>query len=244
LIPISIRSRRAALAVIGMCLSGLCLSLGAQTQRKTEPKTVPDAAQHPATQSEDAQLYRNATYGFRFRIPYGWVDRTGEMNRQDDRTDANGDVSPPAPSSAPPAKQTPDKPAPGGKAEVLLGVFERPPEASAEAINSGVVIAAESAESYPGLKRAEDYVGPLTEVATANGFKSAGDPVALEVESRRLVRADFIKTINDNLTMRQCTLILLMKRRIVSFTFIAESEEALDDIMDGLHFGATKASGR
>ena len=222
-----------------MCLSGLCLSLGAQTQRKS----APDTAQHPATQSEDAQLYRNASFGFRFQIPYGWVDRTGEMNRQDDRTAMNGDVSADAPSSAPPAKQTPDKPAAaGGKAEVLLGVFERPPEAAAAAINSGVVIAAESAASYPGLKTAEDYVGPLTEVATANGFKSAGDPVALEVESRRLVRADFIKTINDNLTMRQCTLILLTKRRIVSFTFIAESEEALDDIMDGLHFGATKAS--
>jgi hypothetical protein len=228
-----------------MCLSGLCLSLGAQTQRKTEPKTAPDTAKHPATQSEDAQLYRNAAYGFRFQIPYGWVDRTGEMNRQDDRTATNGDVSSQAPSSAPAAKQTPDKPAPaGGKAEVLLGVFERPPEAAAETINSGVVIAAESAESYPGLKTAEDYVGPLTEVATANGFKSAGEPVALEVESRRLVRADFIKAISDNLTMRQCTLILLTKRRIVSFTFIAESEEALDDIMDGLHFGTTKASGR
>jgi hypothetical protein len=227
-----------------MCLSSLCSSLVAQTQRKSVPKTAPDAAQHPATQSEDAQLYRNAAYGFRFQIPYGWVDRTGEMNRQDDRTATNGDVSPQAPSSAPPAKQTPDKPAAGGKAEVLLGVFERPPEAAADAINSGVVIAAESAESYPGLKTAEDYVGPLTEVATANGFKSAGEPVALEVESRRLVRADFIKIINDNLTMRQCTLILLTKGRIVSFTFIAESEEALDDIMDGLHFGATKASRR
>ena len=202
------------------------------------PKTAPDAAQHPATQSEDAQLYRNAAYGFRFQIPYGWVDRTGEMNRQEDRTAMNGDVSANAPSS----KQAAGAPS-GGKAEVLLGVFERPPEAAAETINSGVVIAAESAESYPGLKTAEDYVGPLTEVATANGFKRAGDPVALEVESRWLVRADFIKIINDILTMRQCTLILLTKRRIVSFTFIAESEEALDDIMDGLHFGATKASG-
>ena len=228
-----------------MCLSGLCLSLGAQTQRQSASKSAPDTAQQPATQSEDAQLYRNAVYGFRYQIPYGWVDRTREMNRQDDGTAMNGDVSADAPSSAPPAKQTPDKPAAGGKAEVLLGVFERPPEAAAAAaINSGVVIAAESAASYPGLKTAEDYVGPLTEVATANGFKSAEEPVALEVESRRLVRADFIKAISDNLTMRQCTLILLTKRRIVSFTFIAESEEALDDIMDGLHFGTTKASGR
>src|ERR1700688_1540189 len=229
-----------------MCLSGLCLSLGAQTQRQSASKSAPDTAQQPATQSEDAQLYRNAVYGFRYQIPYGWVDRTREMNRQDDGTAMNGDVSADAPSSAPPAKQTPDKPAAaGGKAEVLLGVFERPPEAAAAAaINSGVVIAAESAPSYPGLKTAEDYVGPLTEVATANGFKSAGEPVALEVESRRLVRADFAKSINDNLTMRQCTLILLTKGRIVSFTFIAESEEALDDIMDGLHFGAAKASRR
>jgi hypothetical protein len=36
--------------------------------------------------------------------------------------------------------------------------------------------------------------------------------------------------------MRQCTLILLTKGRIVSFTFIADSEDGLDDIMDGLHF--------
>jgi hypothetical protein len=244
LIPISIRSRRAAVAFIGVCLSGLCLSLGAQTQRKSAPKTAPDTAQRPATQSEDAQLYRNAAYGFRLQIPYGWVDRTGEMNGQDDRTATNGDVPSDAPSSAPPSKQMPDKSAAGGKAEVLLGVFERPPEAAAETVNSGVVIAAESAASYPGLKTAEDYVGPLTEVAAANGFKSSGEPVALEVESRRLVRVDFTKTINDNLTMRQCTLILLTKGRIVSFTFIAESEEALDDIMDGLHFGAAKASRR
>jgi hypothetical protein len=235
LIPISIRCRRAAVAVISLCFSGLCLSLVAQTQRKT----VPDA-ERPATQGEDAQLYRNAVYGLRFQIPYGWVDRTREMNRQDDLLATNGDASSQASSSAPASKQTPA----GGKAEVLLGVFERPPEAAAETINSGVVIATEGAASYPGLKTAEDYVGPLSEVAAANGFKSAGEPVALEVESRRLVRVDFTKTINDNLTMRQCTLILLTKGRIVSFTFIAESEEALDDIMDGLHFGATKASGR
>jgi hypothetical protein len=99
------------------------------------------------------------------------------------------------------------------------------------------VIASESAASYPGLNKAEDYLGPLTEVATAKGFKSADEPHALEVESRRLVRADFIKPLNDKLTMRQCTLILLTKGRIVSFTFIADSEDGLDDIMDGLHFG-------
>jgi hypothetical protein len=42
--------------------------------------------------------------------------------------------------------------------------------------------------------------------------------------------------------MRQCTLVLLAKGQIVSFTFIAGSDEELDDLMDGLHFVAAKAS--
>jgi len=42
--------------------------------------------------------------------------------------------------------------------------------------------------------------------------------------------------------MLQCTLVLLAKGQIVSFTFIAGSEDELDEIMDGLHFGAAKTS--
>jgi len=71
------------------------------------------------------------------------------------------------------------------------------------------------------------------------------------VESRHLLRADFtkllsikttsVKTTNDKLTMRQCTLVLLAKGHIVSFTFIAGSEDELDDLMDGLHFVAAKS---
>ncbi len=56
------------------------------------------------------------------------------------------------------------------------------------------------------------------------------------------VRADFIKPTDDKLTMRQCTLVLLAKSQIVSFTFIAGSEDELDDLMDGLHFSAAKPS--
>jgi hypothetical protein len=129
-----------------------------------------------------------------------------------------------------------------GKAELLLAVFERPPEATGDTVNSAVVIASESAASYPGLKKAEDYLGPLTELATAKGFKADGEPYALEVEGRQLLRADFIKPIGDKLTMRQCTLVLLAKGQIVSFTFIAGSEDELDDLMDGLHFGPAKPS--
>ena len=188
----------------------LGLTLTAQTQRKT---TLAPPAKASATHNEDTQLYRNSTFAFRFQIPYGWVDRTKEMQQGND----------------------------AGKAEVLLAIFERPPQAAGDTINSAVVIASESAASYPGLKRAEDYLGPLTELATAKGFKPEGEPYALEVESRQLLRADFIKPINGKLIMRQCTLVLLAKGQIVSFTFIAGTEDELDDLMDGLHFVAAKS---
>jgi len=188
----------------------LALTLTAQTQRKTTP-TPP--AKASATHNEDTQLYRNSTFAFRFQIPYGWVDRTKEMQQGND----------------------------AGKAEVLLAIFERPPQAAGDTINSAVVIASESAASYPGLKRAEDYLGPLTELATAKGLKADGEPYELEVESRQLLRADFIKPINDKLIMRQCTLVLLAKGQIVSFTFIAGTEDELDDLMDGLHFSSAKS---
>jgi hypothetical protein len=42
--------------------------------------------------------------------------------------------------------------------------------------------------------------------------------------------------------MRQCTLVLLAKGQIVSFTFIAGSEDELDDLMEGLHFTVAKPS--
>jgi hypothetical protein len=190
----------------------LGLPLLAQTQRKTAPVTKPVAKPAP-TQNEDPQLYHNTTFAFRYKIPYGWVDRTTQMQEGNETA----------------------------KAEVLLAVFERPPQAAGNTVNSAVVIAAESVASYPGLKKAEDYLGPLTDLATAKGFKPEGEPYFLEVESRQLLRADFIKPLSDHLPMRQCTLVLLAKGQIVSFTFIAGTEDELDDLMDGLHFGPAKS---
>ena len=191
-----------------IAVSALGLTLTAQTQSKTPP-IAEQTAKPAATRNEDAQLYRNTTFGFRYQIPYGWVDRTKELQEEN---------------------QT-------GEAELLLAVFERPPQARGETVNSAVVIAFESAASYPGLKKAEDYLSPLTELATAKGFKPDGEPYALEVESRQMLRADFIKPLNDKLTMRQCTLVLLAKARIVSFTFIAGSEDEIEGLVEGLHFG-------
>ncbi len=205
------------LATAAIAVFVLCLILPAHAQSKPAPAAKPAAK--PSASNDDTQLYRNPTFSFRYQIPYGWVDRTKEMQQGNE----------------------------SGKAEVLLAVFARPPEATADTINSAVVIASENAASYPGLRRAEDYLGPLTELATAKGFKAEGEPYALEVESRQLLRADFtkpleVKTTNDKLTMHQCTLVMLAKGQIVSFTFIAGSEEELDDLMDGLHFTAAKSS--
>jgi hypothetical protein len=198
-------------------IAAVALGLSFTAQAQSKPAPVAKRAAKASASDQDAQLYRNPTFAFRYQIPYGWVDRTKEMQPGDD----------------------------SGKGTVLLAVFERPPEATGDSINSAVVIASESVASYPGLKRAEDYLGPLTDLATAKGFKAVGEPYAVDVESRHLLRADFSKTrevkaTNNKLTMRQCTLVLVDKGQIVSFTFIAGSEDELDDLMDGLHFGAAK----
>jgi len=197
----------------------VCLGLTLKVRAQSKPASVAKPSPH----NEDARLYRNTVIGFRYQIPYGWVDRTKDMQEGNDAASSKG--------------------------EVLLATFERPPEATGDTVNSAVVIASESAASYPGLKRAEDYLGPLTELAAAKGFKPEGEPYALEVESRHLLRADFIKPLevkttevqtSAKLIMRQCTLVLLTKGQIVSFTFIAGSEDELDDLMDGLHFMVAK----
>ncbi len=216
----------------------LSLSLAVEAQAPHRSAAEPAPKFTP-----DEQLYRNPAFGFRYEIPYGWVDRTQEMN-------------------APAATQTSDSPTtsgstsskPGSKAAssnekvaqgaVLLAIFERPPNAPGDTVNSTVLIATESAAAYPGLKKAEDYLGPLTELATAKGLKPDGDPGFIEIDSRQLVRADFSKPITDKLSMHQSTLIVLAKGQIISFTFIAGSEDEIDDLIDALHFTATKSSSR
>jgi hypothetical protein len=209
----------------------LSLSLAVEAQaphKSAAPKPTPDE-----------QLYRNATFGFRYKIPYGWVDRTDEMN---------GPAAPQTKDSPPASDSTLPKPGSEtanertSQGNVLLAIFERPPNAPGDTVNSTVLIASESAAAYPGLKKAEDYLGPLTELATAKDFKPQGDPAVIQIDSLQLIRADFAKPLTQELTMHQSTLILLAKGQIVSFTFIAGSEDEIDDLIDTLHFAATKSN--
>ena len=61
---------------------------------------------------------------------------------------------------------------------------------------------------YTGLKTAADYMGPLTELTTAKGFKPTQDPYEFPLGSQTLVRGDFTKN-RGSLAMCQSSLVML-----------------------------------
>src|SRR5271165_1374193 len=174
-------------------------------------------------------VYRNPSFGFACKIPAGWVLRTEEMNA------AETDDS----------KSTADKSAAAsGKAErVLLAAFSRPPEARGEDVNSSILIAAESAEAYPGLKEAAQYFGPVTEVAQAQGFEVINEPYEFAVGTKRVVRSDFQRDVGTRM-MWQSTLVILERGYVVSLTFLGGNEDEVEELVQGLSFGAGRTSGR
>ncbi|MGH9643970.1 MAG: hypothetical protein ACRD3Q_16300 [Terriglobales bacterium] len=191
---------------------------------------------------EQLVVYRNAALGFRYKIPFGWVDRTQEMRAQAAETKDEPAAPPEAGTGSSNAKASARANAAKGKSasDVLLAVFERPPLAAGDSVNSAVVIATESAAAYPGLKTAADFLGPLTALTTAQGFTESGDTSAVTIDGREWVRADFSKALTEKVTMYQSTLILLAKGQIVTFTFVAGGEDEIDELVEKLEF----ASGR
>jgi hypothetical protein len=162
--------------------------------------------------------YRNLHFGFSYKVPFGWVERTAEMGQADSGESADS-----------------------SKAQVLLAIFERPPQAVGSTVNSAVVIAAESVSSYPGLKSAVDYCGPLEDATTARGFKVVNEPYEFSVGARRVVREDFSKGL-DKLTMQQASLVILEKGYVVSFTFIGSTDDEIAQLIERLSFA--RAAGR
>jgi hypothetical protein len=179
--------------------------LAAQT---TQPPASKPSTPDPGELSNG--VYRNPSFGFTYKPPYGWVDRTAEMRE----------------ASTDPVKET-----------VLLGVFERPPEVTGAGVNSGVVIAAESAASYPGLKSAAQYFGPLEEITKAKGLTEVNEPYEFPVDGKPIVRADFVKQLGGGASIHQSTLAWLAKGYVVSFTFIGSSDDEVVGLLDGLTFG-------
>src|SRR5207237_5998955 len=109
--------------------------------------------------------------------PCGGVDRIGDMQGDSEST----------------TKAEAGNSASSSKSRTLLAIFERPPAAPGETINSAVVIAAESVSDYHAVKQASDYLGPISELAEQRGFKSVSEPSSFSVCSKELVRADFNK---------------------------------------------------
>jgi hypothetical protein len=180
---------------------------------------------HPADPSLDAGsvsggAYRNSAFGLTCKIPAAWVLRTEEMNRGDDE-DASG------------------QPKDSGQAgRVLLAAFSRPPEARAEDVNASILIAAESASEYPGLKEAAQYFEPVIEAAEAQGLEIDDEPYEFVVGAKKLVRGDFQKDVGTRV-MRQSTLVMLARGYVVSFTLIGGTEDEVEELVRGVSFAAT-----
>jgi hypothetical protein len=166
----------------------------------------------PAPRETAETIYRNPEFAFTYKIPYAWIDRTKPM--QDDSADPS-------------------------KSKLLLAVFERPPEVTGDTVNSAVVITAERADSYPGLKTAADYMGPLTELTTSKGFKADGGPYEFPVGSTTTVRGDFTRAVGP-LTMQQSSLVVLRKGFVISVTFVAGSDDEIDELIEKLSLTSSK----
>lgn len=220
--------------LVGACVLGAVLIVVGSRISAAQNAPVAGAPEKAA----DAQVYRNALFGFRYKIPFGWVERTEEMRERAPEEKAEPDAGSGADSTSSNAKAGSRAKSARSKAasDVLLAVFERPPAAAGEGVNSAVVIAAESVAGYPGLKTAEDFLGPLTELTTAQGFKVEGDPSAVTIDGRELVRADFTKALTEKVMMYQSTLAMVAKGQIVSFTFIAGSADEVEELVEGLSF--------
>ncbi len=189
----------------------LAAGLWAQDKPSSPSRLPPQPkASLPDPGAINAGVYRNSVFGFSYKLPFGWVDRTADM--QDDSSAAS-------------------------KSRVLLATFERPPEAPGDTINSAVVIAAEPVPA--GITSAGEYCLSVTALTTAKGFQAEEEPHEFSVGISRLVRGDFSKA-RGTLTVRQTSLVMLQKGYAVSFTFIGGSADEVNELVEKLSFAARK----
>lgn len=213
-------------------LAVLVLSCGALAQTGTQSSTSSKkTVKRPAEGASAIEagsvvngVYRNRALALSCKIPAGWVLRTEEMNSREEVGDQGA-----------PAAHGPDSPrgCPYACSKVLLAAFSRPPEARGEEINSSILIAAEPVSTYPGLKEAAQYFGPLTEVAKAQGFAVDEEPYEFALGARKLVRADFHKDVGTRV-MRQSTLVFLSHGDAVSITVIGGTEDEVEELIEGV----------
>ena len=189
----------------------LAAGLWAQDKPSSPPSRPPQSkSSSPDPGAISDGVYRNSAFGFSYKLPFGWVDRTADM--QDNSADAS-------------------------KSRVLLAIFERPPEAMSDTVNSTVVIAAEPL--LAGIKTADEYFASLSALTTAKGLQIEGDPYEFSAGATRLVRGDFSKA-RGTLTVRQTSLVTLQKSYALSFTFIGGSADEVNELIEKLSFAPRK----
>jgi hypothetical protein len=204
-------------------------SLSGQTHKPASPaKKLSEEKCGPLAE----QVLRCPKFGFTYKVIFGWVDRTEDMQQDENLSDQSAEAG------SPDTTTLPDQPKAlsSRSAETLLAIFERPPAAPGETINSAVVIAAEPLANYHGIKTAADYLNPISELAQNRGFKVANQPYEFAVGPKQLARADFNKE-RGKLMMWQSSLVMIDKGYIVSFTFIGGSEDEVDELIGSLSFG-------
>ena len=172
-------------------------------------------------------VYRNKSLSLICKIPAGWVLRTEEMNVRED-SEGTAEKKPATDTSSGQAGES-------KSGRVLLAAFSRPPEAKGEDVNGSILIAAEPISAYPGLTEAVQYLGPLGEVAKAQGFIEDEDPYEMAIGTKTVVRADFHKNVGSRV-MRQSTLVFLAKEHAVSITVIGGTEDEVEELVDGVEF--------
>jgi hypothetical protein len=202
---------------------GCWLAVPSDLRPQTTPTTSGVARQSQACGPVIEGTLKCPRFGFSYKIPFGWVDRTADIQKED------ADEGTPSESSAKPGEQN------SPQSETLLSIFERPPGAPGEAINSAVLVAAEPLKNYPRIKTASDYFGPIAELAEQRGFKTENEPYSFGVGAKHLVREDFSQQ-RGKLNMRQSSLVMIEKGYIVSFTFLTGDEDRAEELIGNLSF--------
>ncbi len=208
------------IVIVGVILPPGSLAQTPSSSSKNAKKTAPAVDSGIDAGSVENGVYRNKSLGLTCKIPDGWVLRTEEMNA---REEAGQPAEPP---------QTQGN---TGESKVLLAAFSRPPEAKGEDVNSSILIAAESVASYPGLKEAVQYMGPISDAAKAQGFEMDEEPYGIAIGTTTVVRGDFHKNVGTRV-MRQSTLALLSHGYAVSITVVGGTEDEVEELIDGLEF--------
>jgi hypothetical protein len=228
------RIRRHIFSFFLIFLLGSNLGLFAQSSSSSSPPSSSSRSSQKSHKTAEPEIdagavinstYSNKAFGITCKIPAGWVLRTDEMNApdEDDAESAKAQSQ-----SAPRSTET-------GSGRVLLAAFSRPPGATGAEVNSSIVIAAESAKTYPGLTDAAQYLGPVTEVAKAQGFQVIEEPYEFAVGAKTVARSDFQKDVGSRM-MRQSTLVLLARGWVISFTFLGANEDEVEDLVERLSF--------